>query len=180
MTRWKQRVLLFAIAVLLIAPIGHAQTSSPIRMSMPVMSFPGGDRSTIRITVTELGPSETSSRVRIRLLDETERPFTGGTAEGDLRHGSPVRLDFRLGAFSGRVMQAGAAIDIDRADGAMPVVVLEHIHHEIDPIDTKIATRIICGPPGKIMDPVSPSLPPDGHLPLLIGGGCASFIVTPD
>jgi hypothetical protein len=168
--------LVLASAVLLIAPIGRAQTSV-IRMNLPLVSFSGGDRSMIRVTVTELTPG-TSSRVRIRLLDEAEHQLPGGTAEGDLRLGTPGRLDYRLAAIApGRIIQARAQVDIDRGAGAKPVVVVEHVHHAVDPIDNRITTRIVCGPPGKIGDPVSLS-DDDGITDGLIATGCRATWLT--
>jgi hypothetical protein len=155
--RWTsiRKLAMSVIVVMLIAPlgqtVGHAEPSvGGFDLRSGLMTFAGG-RTSIRVTVTDVGGRGAMSRVRIMLLDDSDRLLLN--QENVMQPGQPVRANLRLESFAGTFMQARMIVQItfESGSGHAPVAVLEHL----DADSLAIVPRVACGPPAGRVDPVT-------------------------
>lgn len=122
--------------------------SAGFRMDTGLHTFTPGE--TLRVVVTELGPT-TTARVRINVFDEQETRVS--TKLVDLRRGTPALLDLRIGGTVSRLLRVQAIFT--NATESVPIMTFESIE-----LDLTIGTRVICArPAGRTDPPTSASCP---------------------
>ena len=147
---WTHTLLSCVVALMLMAAVGHADSLGGYDLRTGVMSFAGG-RTSIRVTVSDVGAVRGISRVHIVLLDDTDRVLL--EQDQTMQPGQPARADLRLEAYAGTIIQARAVvlINYETGSGHAPVAVLEHL--DIDSF--RIIPRVICSLPAGRVDPVT-------------------------
>ncbi len=142
------------ITMLLLAGVPtRAQRLPAVRVDSGLMTFYGTPKSSVRATVTELGPAGAESRVRIVFYGAADEVLA--VNEAVLRRGKPVRLELPLDDAGRRVQLRMSVILFGASSDSSPAFVLESLNG----LDFTVEQRISCAPPSGRDSPVLPFCP---------------------
>ena len=154
--RWVGRlsVVVLLLALSCLRSEAQADGSTGLQVETGLMSFFTGERRSIRLTVTELGPRAGDSLVRVVYRDADGRVVARDDAR--LRRSSAAVIDVPL-TMSEPLVQVRATVTITGRAGrqSVPVVVLEDVDHG----SFTIEQRVSCAPPASREGPVMPFCP---------------------